>query len=80
MGPKSRKILQNITPNDISNEKFPYMTYQEIEIGYAKIIACRVTYVGELGWELYIPTEFMNSVFPIILKSGKNENMCLACI
>ena len=78
MGPKSRKILQNITPNDISNEKFPYMTYQEIEIGYAKIIACRVTYVGELGWELYIPTEFMDSVFPIILKSGKNENMCLA--
>ena len=78
MGPKSRKILEKLTPNNVSNETFPYMTSQQIEIGYAKIIASRVTYVGELGWELYIPAEFMKSILPIFLEEGKSQGMCLA--
>ncbi|MQG18796.1 MAG: FAD-dependent oxidoreductase [SAR202 cluster bacterium] len=78
MGPKSRKILEKLTPDDVSNEGFPYLTSKKIEIGYGEIIASRVTYVGELGWELYIPSEFMKDIFPIILEEGKSQGMCLA--
>ena len=78
MGPKSRKILEKLTPDDVSNEGFPYLTSKKIEIGYGEIIASRVTYVGELGWELYIPSEFMKNIFTIILEEGKSQGMCLA--
>ena len=57
-GPKSRDFLSSITHADMSNEAFPFLTMQEIDIGYALVKALRITYVGELGWELYIPTEF----------------------
>ena len=58
MGPRSRELLQTLTRDDLSNAAFPFGTSQEIELGYARVRASRITYVGELGWELYVPTEF----------------------
>src|SRR5690606_29386827 len=56
MGPNSRDLIQKVSPNDFSNENNPFGTFQEIEIGMGLARAHRVTYVGELGWELYVPT------------------------
>ena len=58
MGPRSRALLQKLSGADLSNAAFPFGTSREIEIGYARVRASRITYVGELGWELYIPAEF----------------------
>ena len=70
MGPNSRDLLQSICPNDLSHEAFPFATSQEIELGYAVVRASRITYVGELGWELYVPTEFMTGVYDEIVSAG----------
>ncbi|MDX1402715.1 MAG: FAD-dependent oxidoreductase, partial [Kiloniellales bacterium] len=70
MGPKSRHLLSKLTATDLSNEAFPFGTSQVIEIGYAKVRALRITYVGELGWELYIPTEMALHVFEMITEAG----------
>ena len=69
-GPKSRDFLSSITNADMSNEAFPFLTMQEIDIGYSLVKAIRVTYVGELGWELYIPTEFSSHVFDTLTEAG----------
>jgi len=78
MGPRSRELLQKVSTADFSNEAFPFGTAQEIEIGYGKAHAFRVTYVGELGWELYVPTEFMQDVFDLIEKAGQGLGLKLA--
>ncbi|MGE4371127.1 MAG: FAD-dependent oxidoreductase [Burkholderiaceae bacterium] len=79
MGPKSRAVLQAVSPHtDLSNEAFPFGTSQMIEIGYAQVRASRITYVGELGWELYIPGEFALHVFEQLLDAGKAHGMALA--
>ena len=70
MGPNARDLLQSLTPNDLSDAAFPFATSQEIELGYAIVRASRITYVGELGWELYIPTEFMTGVYDEIVAAG----------
>jgi 4-methylaminobutanoate oxidase (formaldehyde-forming) len=70
MGPRSRELLQSLTPADMSHEAFPFATSQEIEIAYARVRASRITFVGELGWELYIPTEFMLGVYDEIVTAG----------
>ncbi len=70
MGPNSRALLQKVTDADLSLAGFPFATAQEIEIGYARVLAQRITYVGELGWELYIPTEFAPDVFDRIVAAG----------
>ncbi|MCB6185098.1 FAD-dependent oxidoreductase [Leeia sp. TBRC 13508] len=71
MGPKSRALLEKVSGADLSNEAFPFGTSQEIEIGYSKVRASRITYVGELGWEIYIPAEFAHNVFDTIVEAGK---------
>jgi 4-methylaminobutanoate oxidase (formaldehyde-forming) len=71
-GPKSRLLLSRLTDVDLSNEAFPYMSMQEIDIGYAKALAFRVTYLGELGYELYIPTEFAPAVYDLLWESGQD--------
>ena len=71
-GPKSRQLLSRVTHADMSNEAFPYMTMQEIDIEYARMLAYRITYLGELGYELYIPTEFAPSVFDVLVASGQD--------
>lgn len=78
MGPRSRDLLQRVIAADLSNEAFPFGTAREVEIGYAKAHAFRVTYVGELGWELYVPTEFMPDVFDLVEKEGKEFGLRLA--
>ena len=70
MGPKARALLQSLTPADLSNEAFRFATSREIELGHALVRASRITYVGELGWELYIPTEFTVGVYDEIVAAG----------
>jgi len=71
-GPRSRRLLSRLTDSNLSNESFPYMTMQEIDIGYAKALAFRVTYLGELGYELYIPTEFAPAVYDLLWDAGQD--------
>ena len=75
MGPNSRALLANLTPDDMSNEAFPFATSAVIDLGYARVRASRITYVGELGWELYIPMEFAQDVYDVIVKEGKNHGL-----
>jgi 4-methylaminobutanoate oxidase (formaldehyde-forming) len=70
MGPNSRALLQSLTPDDVSNSAFPFGTSREIEVGPARIRATRITYVGELGYELYIPSEFAVAVYDVIVAKG----------
>ena len=74
-GPRSREILARVTDADLSNEGFPFATSREIDIGYARAIANRLTYVGELGWELHIPTEFAPGVFEAVMAAGAESGL-----
>jgi len=76
-GPKSRDFLSSLTNADMSNEAFPFLTSQEIDIGYALVRAIRVTYMGELGWELYIPTEFSLHVYDTLKEKGEDFGLKL---
>jgi heterotetrameric sarcosine oxidase gamma subunit len=71
MGPKSRDLLEKLSGESLSNEVFPFGSSREIEIGYARVRASRITYVGELGWELYIPAEFASHVFETVIETGR---------
>jgi 4-methylaminobutanoate oxidase (formaldehyde-forming) len=77
MGPKSRELLSTLTDADLSNEAFPFATAQEIDFAYARPLALRMSYVGELGWELYIPTEFATGVFDALLNEGEKLDLKL---
>ena len=70
MGPRSRELLSLVTDADMYDAAFPFMSSREIEIGYAPVRATRITYVGELGWELYIPTEFALGAYDAIAEAG----------
>ena len=72
MGPNSRELLSRLSNTDLSNQSFPFATAREIEIGCAKVLACRITYVGELGWELVIPSEFARYVFDLLWQTGQD--------
>ena len=70
MGPNSRALLARLSPDDLSHQGFPFATSRDIEVGYARVRAARITYVGELGFELYIPSEFALGVYESILAVG----------
>ena len=70
-GPKSREVLQTLTSADLSNAAFPFRTTREIDIGYARVLCVRITYVGELGYELYIPSEQAAHVYDRLVEAGK---------
>ena len=72
MGPRSRSLLSSLTHVDLSNEAFPFATSQLIDLGYARVRASRITYVGELGWELYVPTEFAPGVYDTLAEAGSS--------
>ena len=74
-GPRSRDILSQLTDAEFDNEAFPFATSQEIDVGYARIIANRLTYIGELGWELHIPTEFAQGVFDAVMAAGAEAGL-----
>ncbi|SJZ56155.1 4-methylaminobutanoate oxidase (formaldehyde-forming) [Enhydrobacter aerosaccus] len=78
MGPQSRLLLAGLTGADLSNAAFPFGTSQVIDLGYARVRASRITYVGELGWELYIPTEFTLDVFDRLAAAGQPLGLRLA--
>jgi len=71
-GPRSRELLQSITSADLSNPVFPFRTSREIDIGYARLQCNRITYVGELGYELNIPAEQAVHVYERVVEAGKN--------
>lgn len=73
MGPKSRELLQRVSRTDWSNEAFPFSTSQMVDIGYSSVRASRITYVGELGWELYIPTDFAVAVYELLHEAAKGN-------
>ncbi|RVD14940.1 MAG: FAD-dependent oxidoreductase [Mesorhizobium sp.] len=77
MGPDARKLIQKVSPNDFSNDKNPFGTFQEIEIGMGLARAHRVTYVGELGWELYVSTDQAAHVFEAIDEAGADVGLKL---
>ena len=69
-GPLSRQILEQVADGDVSNAAFPYMTARELRIGFAPVLALRVTYLGELGWELHLPTEYAAHVYELLCAAG----------
>lgn len=70
-GPNSRDLLQMLTTENLSNESFPFRTAREIDIGFARVLCIRITYLGELGYELYIPAEQAAHVYDRIIEAGK---------
>jgi 4-methylaminobutanoate oxidase (formaldehyde-forming) len=69
-GPLARKVLQKVCDEDLGHEAFPFMTAKDIRIGYAPALAFRVTYIGELGWELYVPSEYLQYVYEVLQEAG----------
>ena len=69
-GPLSRQLLQKVSDQDLSHESFAFMTAKDIQIGYAPALAYRVTYIGELGWELYIPSEYLQYAYELLQTAG----------
>ena len=69
-GPASRELIGRLTDADLSNAAFPYLSARQIHVGYAPVLAIRVTYVGELGWELHVPVEYAAGVYDDLLAAG----------
>jgi 4-methylaminobutanoate oxidase (formaldehyde-forming) len=71
MGPRSRQLLSKLSRADLSDAAFPFGTSREIDLGYSTVRATRITYVGELGWELYVPAEFAVGVYQDLMAAGE---------
>jgi 4-methylaminobutanoate oxidase (formaldehyde-forming) len=69
-GPRSRELMQSLTSVDLSNEAFPFRTAREIDIGFARALCVRITYLGELGYELYVPAEQATHVYDRLVAAG----------
>ena len=76
-GPNSRTLLSSLTDADMSNEAFPFGASREVDLGYARVLANRLSFVGELGWELYIPSECAQDVFDRIVAAGEAFDLAL---
>ncbi|MBL8078271.1 MAG: FAD-dependent oxidoreductase [Anaerolineales bacterium] len=74
-GPKARTILEKVTMDDVSNAGFPYMTSKRMNVGDVPVIASRVTYVGELGWEFYCPMEYGMRLWDTLWEAGQPEGL-----
>jgi len=77
MGPRSREVMARVSPNDFGNEVHPFGTAREIEIGMGLARAHRVSYVGELGWELYVPADMAGHVFETLWDAGQELGLKL---
>ena len=77
MGPNARNLLAKVSPNDFSNETNPFGTAQEIELGMGLARAHRVSYVGELGWELYVPSDMAGHAFETLWEAGQDVGLKL---
>ena len=78
MGPRSRDLLQSLSRSDLSDAAFPFGDSREIDLGFATVRATRLTYVGELGWELYVPAEFAVGVFELLEGAGREHRLAHA--
>ncbi len=78
MGPRARDVLQTLTEHDLSNAGFPFGRVKRITLANAPMLALRVTYVGELGWELHIPVEFAASVYDALMAAGQPHGIANA--
>ncbi len=74
-GPRARGILASLTPDDVSDAAFPYLTARELTVGFVPCLAVRVTYVGELGWELYAPTEYGVALWDALWEAGRPHGL-----
>lgn len=70
-GPRSRALMQSVSSCDFSNEAFPFRAAREVDIGFARVLCVRITYLGELGYELYIPTEHALHVYDRLVEAGE---------
>ncbi len=77
-GPRARDILQKVTQDNVSNAAFPYMTAKQITVGNIPALALRVTYVGELGWEFYAPTEYGQQLWNTLWEAGREFGLAAA--
>ncbi|MEO0357617.1 MAG: FAD-dependent oxidoreductase, partial [Pseudomonadota bacterium] len=77
MGPNSRKLLEMVSPNDFSNDVNPFGTAQEIEVGMGLARVHRVTYVGELGWEVYVSSDMAGHVFETLYEAGQDLDLTM---
>jgi glycine cleavage system aminomethyltransferase T/glycine/D-amino acid oxidase-like deaminating enzyme len=71
MGPNSRELLQSLSDSDLSNAAFPFGTARQISLGTATALALRITYVGELGWELHVPISQLALLYDTLMEAGK---------
>ena len=74
-GPRARDLLAAVSADDLGANAFPFMSCRRIRIGYAPLLAMRVTYVGELGWELHIPTEYAAHVYELLWDAGRELSL-----
>ena len=74
-GPRAREVMQQVSENDFSNAAFPYLTAQEVTLGDIPALALRVTYVGELGWEIYTPMEYGLKLWDTLWEAGQPLGM-----
>ncbi|HSH10520.1 MAG TPA: FAD-dependent oxidoreductase [Ilumatobacter sp.] len=77
-GPNSRALLSELTTADLSNDGFPYLTAQEIDLHHARALAVRMSFVGELGWELFVPSEFALGVYDRLVDVGAAHGLAHA--
>src|SRR5215469_3028470 len=70
MGPAARSLLSRLTATGLDDGPFPFGTSRMIDLGYARVRATRITYVGELGWEIYVPAEFAVGVYTDLMSAG----------
>ncbi len=75
MGPNSRALLGSVSDSAFDNESFPFGAARTIDLGYANVLALRMTYVGELGWELYVPSEFTAHVYETLVAAGEPHGL-----
>jgi 4-methylaminobutanoate oxidase (formaldehyde-forming) len=74
-GPRSRELMQSLTSADLSNEAFPFRAARDIDIGFARALCVRITYLGELGYELYVPTEQATHVYDRVVAAGERVGL-----
>jgi len=74
-GPRSRELMQRVTSVELANEAFPFRAAREIDIGFARVLCIRITYLGELGYELYIPTEQALHVYDRLVEAGAHVGL-----
>jgi glycine cleavage system aminomethyltransferase T/glycine/D-amino acid oxidase-like deaminating enzyme len=77
-GPRARDVLRAVTEDDVSNDAFPYMTAREIAVGEVPVLAQRISYAGELGWELYGPMEMGERTWDLLWEAGRNHGILAA--